>query len=271
MRAPHQLTRAGRAAALAGTLLAALAAAAAHGQYSPKPPPDTAPAIIPKGAKLDIDPTEQIDITGWWSNGTVLLHVAADGAFVKWNQPNRYRDPAQRGRWHRQTYRTFWIEPYFNPKTAGTAPPRIRCALRRTGGVLLLDVGSALGLAQSATPPRAPEDAHVGRWSGPGGTLDLANDGSWTMTSAPPPNSAAQPSVHSGRWTYDGTVILLFRGEDRDAPLRCVPVVRPGSPAADGTATTQVVALTTPAGELRRLPAPPPAAVKAPAAAGQVP
>jgi hypothetical protein len=214
----------------------------------------SAPPIIPKGAKLDIDPTEQIDVSGWWSNGAVVLSVRSDGSFLMWDQPNRYREPTKRGRWHRQNYRTFWVEPYFDPKTPGNAPPRTRCALRRTGGVLLLDMGDAMGLAQSATPPLAPEDAHVGRWNGPGGTLDLRADGSYSLTAAPPPNSAAQPSVLSGRWTFDGKVIQLFRGEERDAPLRCVPVARPGSPTADGSASSETVALTTPVGELRRLP-----------------
>ncbi len=214
----------------------------------------SAPPIIPKGAKLDIDPTEQIDVSGWWSNGSVLLSVRGDGSFLMWDQPNRYREPTKRGRWHRQNYRTFWIEPYFDPKTPGNAPPRTRCALRRTEGVLLLDVGDAAGLAQSTTPPLAPEDAHVGRWNGPGGTLDLRADGSYSLTAAPPPNSSAQPSVVSGRWTFDGKVIQLFRGEERDAPLRCLPVQRPSAPNADGSKSTETVALTTPIGELRRLP-----------------
>jgi len=214
----------------------------------------SAPPIIPKGAKLDIDPTEQIDVAGWWSNGAVLLSVRSDGSFLMWDQPNRYREPTTRGRWHRQNYRTFWIEPYFDPKTPGNAPPRTRCALRRTNGVLLVDVGGATGLVQSEAPPLAPEDAHVGRWNGPGGTLDLRADGSFSLTAAPLPNSAAQPTLVSGRWTFDGKVIQLFRGEQRDAPLRCVPVSRPTAPAADGSTSSETVALTTPIGELRRLP-----------------
>jgi len=226
-------------------------AAAVSGHASTQ---QSAPPIIPKGAKLDIDPTEQIDFTGWWSNGSVLLQVRSDGSFLLWDQPNRYREPTKRGRWHRQNYRTFWIEPYFDPKTPGNAPPRTRCALRRTDGVLLLDMGDAIGLAQSATPPVAPEDAHVGKWNGPGGTLDLRSDGSYALTAAPLPNSAAQPSVLSGRWTFDGKVIQLFRGEERDAPLRCVPVTRPTRPSADGSVSSETVALTTPIGELRRLP-----------------
>ncbi|NBX37293.1 MAG: hypothetical protein EBR10_08760 [Planctomycetes bacterium] len=214
----------------------------------------SAPPIIPKGANLDIDPTEQIDMSGWWSNGAVVLSVKRDGSFLMWDQPNRYREPSARGRWHRQNYRTFWIEPYFDPKTPGNAPPRTRCALRRTNGVLLVDVGAASGLAHSTTPPLAPEDAHVGRWNGPGGTLDLRADGSFSLTAAPLPNSSAPPSVQGGRWTFDGKLIQLFRGEERDAPLRCVPVQRPGAVSSDGSMTNEIVALATPIGELRRLP-----------------
>lgn len=98
----------------------------------------SAPAIIPANSKLDIDPTETISIIGWWTNGEEIMLIKQDGAFNWWGQPNRFRPPSKIGRWDRQNYRTFWLEPYVDRKNPGVMPPRIRAPMRRTDGKILL-------------------------------------------------------------------------------------------------------------------------------------
>ena len=236
---------------------------------APCDPPASAPAIIPAGSKLDIDPTEKIKIFGWWSNEKSLLLIQENGAFRFWDQPNRFLAPAKSGRWDRQNYQTFWIEPYIDKKNPGIMPARIRCAMRRIDGVLFADVGSALNMRHLTEAPPAPEDPYVGRWSGPGGSLTLAADGRYELLSSP--SSTNDPALvsrssHSGSWTFDGQYIRLLSDRSTQNPIICAVVDRPSANdvanKSNSSSTTQGEnkksdssneALTTPIGELRRV------------------
>lgn len=245
-------------AKLATLTLAIIASAfstTAHAQTS-------APPILPDHPKLDIDPTEHIAITGWWVNGKEILFVREDGAFTWWDQPNRFRPPTRTGRWDRQNYRTFWLEPYIDQKDPQRKPPRIRGAMRRADGVVFVTFSSYEPFHQCDAAPPAPEDSYVGRWTGPGGSLTLGHDATYTLVSnvaklddAP----AVSRSGHSGRWTFDGKYIILRAdGTTRD-PVICTVVDRPSDEVTKEKTTVE--ALTTPVGELRRIkPATPPAA-----------
>ncbi len=227
--------------------------------------PAQAPAIIPSNSKLDIDPTERVEIKGWWSNGKEIFLVKSDGAFVWWNQPNRFRAASMSGRWDRQNYRTFWLEPYALGPTDRETPKRLRVALRRTDGKIFADVETHLDFMLTEDPPLAPEDSYVGRWLGPGGALDLNTDGSYDLrASAQATQTPVTRSAHSGTWTYDGKYVLLRATGSVGDPELCTVVDRP-APDAKGSATKTptIEALTTPIGELQKLPDPKPAATPA--------
>lgn len=235
------------------TIIASVFCPTAHAQNS-------APPILPDHPKLDIDPTEHIAITGWWVNGKEILFVREDGAFTWWDQPNRFRPPTRTGRWDRQNYRTFWLEPYIDKQNPQQKPPRLRGAMRRADGVVFVSFSSYEPFHQCDSPPPAPEDSYLGTWTGPGGSLTLAHDGSYTLAS----NAAKQdnaPAVsrsgHSGTWIFDGKYIILrAAGTTRD-PVICTVVDRPGDPGTNEKTSVEV--LTTPLGELRRIkPATPP-------------
>ncbi|MSR29087.1 MAG: hypothetical protein EXS03_05865 [Phycisphaerales bacterium] len=230
--------------------------------------PAHAPAIVPSVPTLDLDPTQRIDIQGWWSNGTEIILVQSDGAFLWWRQNNRFRPPTLAGRWDRQNYRTFWLEPYATGPSDQEAPKRLRAAMHRTDGTIFVDIGDHLGFHHSDTPPAAPEDAYVGRWLGPGGAIDLNADGSYDLrASAQAVTAPVTRAGHSGSWTYDGTFVVLRPTGSESDPVICTVVDRPeldpsGKPVpTKGSATKlppSIEALTTPIGELRRLaPAPP--------------
>ncbi len=214
----------------------------------------SAPPILPDHPKLDIDPTESLSITGWWVNGTELLLVREDGSFSWWDQPNRFRAPTSTGRWDRQNYRTFWLEPYFDRVNPHTKPPRIRGAMRRMDGVVTVTFGSYAPLRQSPAAPAAPEDVYVGAWSGPGGSLTLLADATYRLTTTSGAVGDTTPvsrSGHSGTWSYDGKFIVLRSIVTPKEPVVCSVVDRPADGTADSTRLVEV--LTTPIGELRRV------------------
>ncbi len=227
----------------------------------------SAPPILPDHPKLDIDPTESVPITGWWVNGKEILFVREDGAFTWWDQPNRFRPPTRTGRWDRQNYRTFWLEPYIDQHNPQQKPPRIRGAMRRVDGVVFVSFNSYETFHQCDGPPPAPEDSYVGTWSGPGGSITLMHDASYELVSNAAKLDNAPPvsrSGHSGTWTFDGKYIILrAAGTTRD-PVICTVVDRRSDELTKEK--TPVEALTTPLGELRRVNAAPPRVATAPKA-----
>ena len=230
----------------------------------------SAPAIIPASSKLDIDPTETISIIGWWTNGEEIMLIKKDGAFNWWGQPNRFRPPSKIGRWDRQNYRTFWLEPYVDRKNPGVMPPRIRAPMRRTNGKIFVDAGLALNMLHVDEAPAAPEDLYVGKWSGPGGSLLLAADGRYDLDASPASSSASATndpallsrSSHKGTWSFDGQYIRLLSDGSAQNPVICAVVDRPDrsgkndskdDPGSKKSSDPMNEALTTPLGELRRI------------------
>lgn len=60
---------------------------------------------------LEVDPTEYIQIAGWWSNGMELLHVDSGGRYRLYDSPT-HAQPLHEGRWHRETHTRLRLEPY---------------------------------------------------------------------------------------------------------------------------------------------------------------
>lgn len=195
---------------------------------APAPPP------IPA---LDIDPTEEIDVRGWWSNGRELLLIQADGSYRLWKGVNRFLAPDDVGRWDRQTYRTLWLETYRGQKHS-----RDRAHLRREGGTLLLTVRDLQPMQPLARPPHTREDSLVGAWSGPPGTLTLREDGTYSFsvaTSGPKDRQPARIGSHSGTWLVRDDTVVLTQG-DRMKPVVATivtPVPTPGAGAPGAPAS----------------------------------
>jgi hypothetical protein len=235
------LTLAAMAALAAGSMAPAVPAAAQS--EAPKPPP------IPA---LDIDPTEQIDVRGWWSNGTELLLIQADGGYRLWKGISRYRAPDDIGRWDRQTYRTLWLETY-----RGAVHTRDRAHLRREDGILLLTLRDLQPMKPLARPPHTREDTIVGTWSGPPGTLQLRDDGTYSFSVSkgdPKDRQPARLGSHTGTWLLKDGNVVLSQGE-RVQPVLAALVVPdqdppqpPTLPAPDGAR------IVLPGGELKRDP-----------------
>ena len=210
---------------------------------APVPPP------IPA---LDIDPTEEIDVRGWWSNGRELLLIQADGAYKLWKGTNRFLAPDDIGRWDRQTYRTLWLETYRGQKHS-----RDRAHLRREDGTLLLTVRDLQPMQPLTRPPHTREDTFVGSWSGPPGTLVLRDDGTYSFSVAksdPKDRQPARLGSHSGTWLVRDDTLVLTQG-DRMKPVTAAivtpaserPGARPSGAAGSAAAATGSASGTAPA------------------------
>jgi len=220
----------GRSLALA----LAMHAAASVGASAPSWAQSDAPAPPPIPA-LDIDPTEKIDVTGWWSNGRELLLIQADGGYKLWKGTNRFLAPDDIGRWDRQTYRTLWLETYRGQKHS-----RDRAHLRREQGTLLLSVRDLQPMQQLARPPHTREDTLIGAWSGPPGTLTLRDDGTYSFSvakSGPKDRQPARIGSHTGTWLVRDDSLVLTQG-DRMKPVVATivtPVAAPAAPSGQGS------------------------------------
>jgi hypothetical protein len=212
---------------------------------SEAPPPPPIPA-------LDIDPTEEIDVRGWWSNGRELLLIETDGKYKLWKGTNRFVAPDDVGRWDRQTYRTLWLETYRAEKHS-----RDRAHLRREDGKLLMSLRDLEPMQQLARPPHTREDTIVGVWSGPPGTLTLRDDGTYSLEVQKPGAKDRQPvrlGSHSGTWLVRDDTVVLSQGAHAQPVVAGLvvpaqdPPQPPTLPAPEGTR------IVLPGGELKREP-----------------
>jgi hypothetical protein len=181
--------------ALAMLLLAGCAATPDAEEAPPPPPPQP----------LELDPTDEIDLSQWWSNGRELLQLAPDGRYALHPSQNRHRQPADRGRWMRDSYAVLWLEPY------GTRQPlRRRVAIVRRQGELTLEVDRLDPMVAIDRPPWVQEDDLFGRWESTIGVLHLDLDMRYFF--APSPMVLERPWLpvgHSGRWRVAGQAVLL--------------------------------------------------------------
>jgi hypothetical protein len=162
---------------------------------------------------LDLDPTERIDLTGWWSNGKSMLLLEPDAAYSLWKGTNRYLAPEARGRWQQTNYAELWIEPY-----GGLQPQRDRVGVTKIDGRPALLVGKMEPMFRLDAPPRSAEDDLIGAWDGERGSLRLDADMRYEFTAARPMNTPVAVTRHRGRWRLDGESVVL----EPDTPV--VPV-----------------------------------------------
>ncbi|MBC23070.1 MAG: hypothetical protein CMJ32_04030 [Phycisphaerae bacterium] len=158
---------------------------------------------------LELDPTKPLPITGWWTNGKQTLHVDLSGAYIIYDGPNPYvSKQLERGRWHRQNYATFWLEPYVSPRE-----PRRRVPLSIWENTLQIRIGPLEPMRMLGSEPDSIEGRLAGLWTGTPGTLELYQNMHYVFTAANVTASPRQPVVivgHSGSWrVHDDRLVLI--------------------------------------------------------------
>lgn len=155
---------------------------------------------------LPVDPSDNIVIGPWWSNGRQLLNLRADGGYSIYDNNNRYARPMDRGRWGRQNFATLWLMPYTTRESQ-----RIRAQVVREDSRFGLSVPEFKTMFPLESPPSVMEDQLVGQWQGTQGTLTL--HGNLTYVFAPADGATAAggtPVVgHNGKWRLAGDRITL--------------------------------------------------------------
>lgn len=167
------------------------------------------PAMVtPISPTLPLDPTQEIELSRWWTNGEELLRLDEEGSFGLYPSLNRYDTPELRGVWSQPTFASVALEPYDR-----LGSERIRCQLerRQEGGPLSLDVPNRATFRPIDQPPRVPEDDLVGRWADDVGVLVLWSDGTYrySATKSASADQAAPVSGHPGQWKLANAHLLL--------------------------------------------------------------
>lgn len=119
---------------------------------------------------LVLDPTEDVQIAEWWTNGKQLLHLYADGRYALHGSTNRYESAVERGRWSKGSYAVLWLEPYT------TQHERIRVGIGKVENMLVLNVPKFGVMKPVDQPPIVLEDRVIGVWMSDRGTLQLSQD-----------------------------------------------------------------------------------------------
>lgn len=165
---------------------------------------------------LDLDPSHEIDVVGWWSNGAQLLYLGENNAYRLFESLNRHQPAAERGQWRRQSYATLWLSPY---RLSGTSETRISLT-RAADGVIELHLGNLTAMRAVTSPPVVAEDHLIGEWRNEAATLRLMSDGRYSFSPVPSSTSAATAG-HSGIWRVTNDRLVLVP----DAPSIKAPAI----------------------------------------------
>ncbi|MHC4416287.1 MAG: hypothetical protein ACYS0G_13485 [Planctomycetota bacterium] len=164
---------------------------------------------------LEFDPTEPYALSVWWTNGDELLYLGADGSYALYEGANRYRAPAERGRWWRQSYAALWLEPYARLRRETT-----RAAIRKIGNELALDIALLERMTALDRPPEVLEDRLIGDWRGAAGRLRLDADLRYVYSPRPERSpTPARLAGHEGAWRVSGNAVWLQPDSPTAKPL----------------------------------------------------
>lgn len=165
---------------------------------------------------LPHDPTDEVELSRWWSNGRQLLELRPDSSYALREGLNRYASPTQRGRWSQQGYAVLWLEPY----TVKHQEP-VRVSITRMGGQLALRLPRMTPMRPLAQPPAVDEDRFAGRWTSDTAALRLGANMRYALT----PVAGSEPdgpvtAGHNGVWRIDGEAVMLHPDSPVVKPLR---------------------------------------------------
>jgi hypothetical protein len=154
---------------------------------------------------LPLDPTDDLELSEWWSNGYHLLHLGDDGFYRLYTDNNRYHQSVERGKWWQQSYATVWLETYDQLPVRPT-----RAVLRRQREAVVMSVRDYAVLVPLARPPVVIEDELFGRWMGGAGTLELDTDLRYSFMPREARSSGpATLASQEGRWSVEEDLIIL--------------------------------------------------------------
>ncbi|MCZ6836777.1 MAG: hypothetical protein O7G85_13460 [Planctomycetota bacterium] len=160
---------------------------------------------LEEGTLLTLDPTEKIEFTRWWTNGTELLRLDKDHRFAIYENQNRYYPPIERGRWDQQSYAVLRLEPY-----SLLAQDPVRASIARVGGqieIRIPDLGPFHALPRA---PKATEESLFGEWSGTLGSLALKSTMRYIYSPDASATSAFAKAGNRGRWQLEDGVVKLI-------------------------------------------------------------
>jgi hypothetical protein len=146
---------------------------------------------------LPFDPTEQHELSRWWSNGTQMVRLDPQGSYVVYPGANRFHEPVERGRWRQTSYAVIWFEPY----SALHRDP-VRVQVSKIDGRLALQLPRGEPMPAIPAPPQVFEDRLLGQWQGRDGRLSLNDSLRYTFTATRASQSGPVVlSGHNGRWS----------------------------------------------------------------------
>ena len=124
---------------------------------------------------MEMNPEEPLEIEGWWSDGTHLLEIRPSGDYRIWSTLDRFRTPADVGRWHRENHAVFWLESYRIPKE-----PRQRVPLWLRDGSLMATLDpDEEAYSKMLVPPSVPAESLIGTWTCADHQLRFTDDLRW--------------------------------------------------------------------------------------------
>jgi hypothetical protein len=196
---------------------------------------------------LPVDPSDNIEIGPWWSDGQHLLNLRADGGYSIYDRNNRYARPIDRGRWGRQNYATLWLLPY-----TGLEPQRVRAQVVKVDHRFGLSVPNYKTMFALAAPPAVMEDQLLGAWRSEAGVLTLKADLTYVFA----PNAAATTAAgtpvvgHNGKWKLAGERITLVPTTP-SVPQQSL-LVQPGETSSAADAAPANPTMTGPGGQFTK-------------------
>jgi hypothetical protein len=182
--------------------------------------PEATEVVMP--AALPLDPMDKYELSPWWSNGTLLLHLDPFGGYTLYPSNNRYQDPLERGSWDHASYAALWLRPY-----SRMDQPDTRATITRIEGELVMLLGDGPPLHPDDAPPAVIEDQLIGTWDGGTGSLAIRRDGRFVFSPAARNGSLAAVVAYQGRWRVVNDRLVLTPSNGR--PPVEIEMVREGA------------------------------------------
>jgi hypothetical protein len=173
------------------------------------PTPVTA-APVEDGTRsmLQLDPSNPIEIAGWWDNGRYLLEVRFDFGYRILNGPYPGSPVIEQGRWTRKQHYKFMLEPY----NAGKADSETVILSKDRGR----PVATIEGLQPFRKLDKAPvniQDQLPGTWKNDTMSLVIDPDGAFVLT------RRAEQKVIEGTWRLELGALILEPLDTSEQPM----------------------------------------------------
>ncbi|MGI9013030.1 MAG: hypothetical protein ACR2GY_02145 [Phycisphaerales bacterium] len=174
--------------------------------------------MIPPGdTRLYFDPTDQYTLAEWWSNGSQMLHLRDDYSYAIFDEPNRYREPVERGQWSQKHYAALELEPYLRR----SATVRRVIIDKDSAGNIVLIIGDLKPLAAVDQPPVVLEDMLLGTWESETTRITIRRNGRYSYRRTQPvPVGEVARSSHEGTWHLDQGDALLLTSDSALEPIK---------------------------------------------------